>query len=130
MSLVKTSIMVFYLNIFGTKRSFRVSVAITMTIVWLWAISVVLETLLLCRPLAFNWDTTIPGGGCGNRNATYVLGLGRRLDLLDCLWLLNGETFRTDTGGEAMSNKPAPACSGAPSEEWPVPPSTDSQSSP
>ncbi|KAL4926651.1 uncharacterized protein BDV17DRAFT_293229 [Aspergillus undulatus] len=73
MSLVKTSIMVFYLNIFGTKRSFRVSVAITMTIVWLWAISVVLETLLLCRPLAFNWDTTIPGGGCGNRNATYVV---------------------------------------------------------
>ncbi|KAL4872807.1 hypothetical protein BDV12DRAFT_193145 [Aspergillus spectabilis] len=53
-SCVKTSIMVFYLNIFGTKRSFRISVAITMTIVWLWAISVVLETLLLCRPLAFN----------------------------------------------------------------------------
>ncbi|KAL4789422.1 hypothetical protein BDV19DRAFT_397043 [Aspergillus venezuelensis] len=73
MSLVKTSIMVFYLKIFGTKKSFRISVGITMTIVWLWAISVVLETLLLCRPLAFNWDTTIPGGSCGNRNATYVV---------------------------------------------------------
>ncbi|KAL5339806.1 hypothetical protein BJX70DRAFT_139713 [Aspergillus crustosus] len=73
MSLVKTSIMVFYLNIFGSKRSFRMGVAITMTIVWLWAISVILETLLLCRPLAFNWDITLEGGKCGNRNATYVV---------------------------------------------------------
>ncbi|KAL4806820.1 hypothetical protein BDV18DRAFT_159989 [Aspergillus unguis] len=73
MSLVKTSIMLFYLSIFGTKRSFRISTTITMVIVWLWAISVILETMLLCRPLAYNWDTTIPGGKCGNRNATYVV---------------------------------------------------------
>lgn len=43
-----------------------------MTIVWMWAVSVILETFLLCRPLAYNWDTSI-AGTCGNRNATYVV---------------------------------------------------------
>ncbi|PLN79473.1 hypothetical protein BDW42DRAFT_172895 [Aspergillus taichungensis] len=72
MGLVKTSMMLFFMRIFGTKRSFQISVGIVMTIVWLWAISVILETVLLCRPLAFNWDTTIPGGTCGDRNGTFV----------------------------------------------------------
>ncbi|KAJ9283599.1 hypothetical protein DTO027B5_9056 [Paecilomyces variotii] len=72
MSLVKTSIMLFFFRIFGTKRSFRISVAVVMVIVWMWAVSVILETLLLCRPLAYNWDATIDGV-CGERNATYVV---------------------------------------------------------
>lgn len=38
----------------------------------MWAISVILEALLLCRPFAFNWDPTIPGGVCGDRNRVYV----------------------------------------------------------
>jgi hypothetical protein len=33
--------------------------------------SVVLETFLLCRPLAYNWDTSIKGT-CGQRNTVYV----------------------------------------------------------
>jgi hypothetical protein len=37
----------------------------------MWAISVVLETFLLCRPLTYNWDTTIKGT-CGQRNDVYV----------------------------------------------------------
>ncbi|KAJ5946441.1 hypothetical protein N7454_003280 [Penicillium verhagenii] len=72
LALVKTSIMTFYLRIFGTKRSFRIQVAITMTIVWCWSASVILETFLLCRPLKYNWDTSI-AGVCGDRNATYVV---------------------------------------------------------
>lgn len=72
MSLVKSSITMFYYNIFGTKKSFKISVIVVMIIVWLWAISVVLETLLLCRPLAYNWDTSIDGE-CGERNATFVV---------------------------------------------------------
>lgn len=64
--------MLFYFRIFGSKRSFRISIAVTMTIVWMWAASVILETFLLCRPLAYNWDTSIDGT-CGNRNATYVV---------------------------------------------------------
>lgn len=73
MSLIKSSIMLFFARIFGTKKSFKISVAVVMTIVWMWAVSVILETFLLCRPLAFNWDPTLPGGSCGNRNATYVI---------------------------------------------------------
>ncbi|KAJ6031354.1 hypothetical protein N7540_002086 [Penicillium herquei] len=72
LALIKTSIMTFYLRIFGTNRSFRIQVAITMTIVWMWSASVILETFLLCRPLKYNWDTSI-SGVCGNRNATYVI---------------------------------------------------------
>ncbi|KAJ5175433.1 uncharacterized protein N7482_001310 [Penicillium canariense] len=72
LGLIKTSIMLFYMRIFGLKASFRACVWITMTIVWMWAVSVILETFLLCRPLAYNWDISIPGT-CGNRNATYVV---------------------------------------------------------
>ncbi|KAJ6134358.1 hypothetical protein N7523_000680 [Penicillium sp. IBT 18751x] len=72
LGLIKSSIMLFYLRIFGTKKSSRISILVTMTIVWMWAVSVILETFLLCRPLAYNWDTSI-AGTCGNRNATYVV---------------------------------------------------------
>ncbi|KAL8814159.1 MAG: hypothetical protein Q9223_006600 [Gallowayella weberi] len=37
-----------------------------------WAISVFLETFLLCRPFAYNWDPTIKDFTCGNRNAAYI----------------------------------------------------------
>ncbi|KAL3711675.1 hypothetical protein TMatcc_000366 [Talaromyces marneffei ATCC 18224] len=64
--------MLFYFRIFSAKQSFRISVFVTMVIVWAWSVSVILETFLLCRPLAYNWDITIPGT-CGDRNATYVV---------------------------------------------------------
>ena len=25
----------------------------------------------MCTPLSYNWDTTVPGGHCGNQNAGY-----------------------------------------------------------
>jgi len=68
---VKSSMVFFYLRIFGTKRAFRISAYATITFIVLWAISVVLETFLLCRPLAYNWDQTIKGT-CGDRNTVYV----------------------------------------------------------
>ncbi|MCJ1463900.1 hypothetical protein MMC07_002509 [Pseudocyphellaria aurata] len=33
---------------------------------------VVLETLLLCRPLAYNWNPTIPGGHCADRPKAWL----------------------------------------------------------
>ncbi|KAH9219105.1 hypothetical protein DL95DRAFT_457573 [Leptodontidium sp. 2 PMI_412] len=39
----------------------------------LWAISTTLITFLICRPLAFNWDPTIVGGVCGDRNTVFVI---------------------------------------------------------
>jgi hypothetical protein len=38
----------------------------------MWAVSVTLEALLLCRPLAANWDPTTQGGVCGDRDTVYV----------------------------------------------------------
>jgi hypothetical protein len=69
--LIKTSLVVFYIRIFGNAPNFRLSAYIAIGVLVAWAISVVLETFLLCRPLAFNWDTTIKGV-CGNRNTVYV----------------------------------------------------------
>lgn len=35
------------------------------------AIAIVLQTFLICQPFAFSWDTTIPGGHCGNQFEGY-----------------------------------------------------------
>ncbi|KAF2139197.1 uncharacterized protein K452DRAFT_232914, partial [Aplosporella prunicola CBS 121167] len=70
--LIKTSLMVLYLRIFGKIGHIRIIIAVVMVIVWGWAFSIVIEGFLLCRPLAFNWDQTLPGGVCGDRNAAFV----------------------------------------------------------
>lgn len=62
----------FYYRIFGSTPSFRISAIVAIGILIAWAISIVLETFLLCRPLAFNWNPTIEGGVCGDRNTVYV----------------------------------------------------------
>ena len=36
---------------------------------WLYDI---LVAFLICHPLAFNWDQTIPSGHCGNEIAAYI----------------------------------------------------------
>ncbi|KAL3420924.1 integral membrane protein [Phlyctema vagabunda] len=69
--LIKVSIVIFYMRIFGLARGFRMSAYIAIGILVAWALSVILETFLLCRPLAFNWDPTIDGV-CGDRNTVYV----------------------------------------------------------
>ncbi|KAI1101969.1 hypothetical protein F4804DRAFT_314559 [Jackrogersella minutella] len=69
---IKWSILLFYQQIFGNNKSAKWFARATMVIVFLWMISVVLETFLLCRPLAYNWDTSIEGT-CGDRNTVYVV---------------------------------------------------------
>ena len=58
--------------IYGTDRAFRRSVWIVSTIILLWAMHIILETFLICRPLSMNWDPT-PNGTCGDRNAMFVV---------------------------------------------------------
>lgn len=36
-------------------------------------LSVFLETFLLCHPVQFNWDKSIPNGRCNNQNIAYLL---------------------------------------------------------
>lgn len=35
--------------------------------------SVLLEAFVLCKPVSYNWDKTIPGGRCANENLAYLL---------------------------------------------------------
>lgn len=62
----------FFVRIFGAKRSFNISVAVVLCIVWAWAIMVILECFLLCRPFAYNWDKSV-GGSCGDRRAAFIV---------------------------------------------------------
>lgn len=70
--LIKTSIMALYWRLFGSKSSFRTAVYVVGSIIWAWGISVVLASFLLCTPLEFNWNPTLPGGKCANRNAAFI----------------------------------------------------------
>lgn len=70
---VKLAVLRFYNRMFAPSKWVTWGVRVTAAAVILWMVSVVLETFLLCRPLAFNWDTTIPGGVCGDRNAVFVI---------------------------------------------------------
>ena len=71
MGLIKSSIMMFYLRMFGSDRTLRKGVWIVMTITWLWVTSEVLGTFLMCRPINYNWDLTVKGT-CGSRTAGFV----------------------------------------------------------
>ncbi|KAL9014999.1 MAG: hypothetical protein Q9173_000376 [Seirophora scorigena] len=67
----KFSLLTFYVRIFAI-RTFRILAYMVAAIVSAWALSVFLETFLLCRPFAYNWDPTITDFTCGNRNAAYI----------------------------------------------------------
>lgn len=38
----------------------------------LWGLAGFLQIILLCRPIQFNWDKTIPNGTCGSYEKAYV----------------------------------------------------------
>ncbi|KAL7622877.1 hypothetical protein AAE478_006556 [Parahypoxylon ruwenzoriense] len=69
---IKWSILLFYQRVFGASRPVQWYTRATMVVVFLWMVSVILETFLLCRPLAYNWDTSIEGT-CGDRNTVFVI---------------------------------------------------------
>lgn len=60
-----------YISIFRV-RSFRIAAYVATAVSVCWFVSVFLEEMLLCRPLAFNWDPSIKGGRCANRPAAYL----------------------------------------------------------
>ncbi|KAJ6131223.1 hypothetical protein N7523_001683 [Penicillium sp. IBT 18751x] len=72
LGLVKTSIALFMVRIFGTKDGFKTGVIVALSVVWAWVISIILEAFLLCRPFRYNWDASV-GGTCGNRPAAFMV---------------------------------------------------------
>lgn len=71
LGLIKTSICLFYIRIFFVK-SFRIATWIVIGFIVSWGIMVILTGLLMCRPFAFNWDQTIPGGECADQKSTFL----------------------------------------------------------
>ncbi|MCJ1402686.1 hypothetical protein MMC11_005907 [Xylographa trunciseda] len=69
---VKMSILLFYVRIFNVP-AFKLVAKVLMVFVVLWGSSVILCAFLLCKPFAFNWDQTIPGGSCGNQILSYII---------------------------------------------------------
>ncbi|CAG8904107.1 unnamed protein product [Penicillium egyptiacum] len=70
LSCTKISILFLYLSIFPVTWVVRVSWA-TMALIVGWTIGTILAGCLICRPFAFNWDQTIPGGSCGNQVTSF-----------------------------------------------------------
>ncbi|MCJ1285448.1 hypothetical protein MMC26_004788 [Xylographa opegraphella] len=52
-------------------RPFRVAAYTIMGLSIVYGFAVLLETLLICKPIAFNWDTTIEGGSCANQTQAF-----------------------------------------------------------
>ena len=58
------SILLFYIRLFGVRKAFRYSVFAIMAATGAWGIAVFFATLFQCKPIAGNWDKTIPGSHC------------------------------------------------------------------
>ena len=69
----KLAILALYLRLF-TPRPYRLAVYALSAIVVLTGIATPIATLSLCRPFAYNWNQSIPGGKCANKNALYLWG--------------------------------------------------------
>jgi hypothetical protein len=74
LAMAKLSALSLYLRLFGLLTWVRLHIWFLTAIIYGWAISLILASLLICHPFPYNWDISILGGNCGNRNAVYVAG--------------------------------------------------------
>src|ERR1700722_19997166 len=70
-SLVKLSILFFYLRLFTVNEKVRLTTNICIVIVFLWIIGNILQVFLICRPFRSFYDITV-NGICGNRVGTFI----------------------------------------------------------
>ncbi|KAF2194601.1 hypothetical protein K469DRAFT_546374, partial [Zopfia rhizophila CBS 207.26] len=70
--LIKVSICLFYNRIFPFRWFLIASWTVIGSIVG-WSVAIVMTAFVACQPLAYFWDTTIPGGKCiPNQTAPYI----------------------------------------------------------
>ncbi|KAJ5932190.1 hypothetical protein N7516_006679 [Penicillium verrucosum] len=72
LSCTKVSILFLYLSIFPVTWVVRISWT-TMGVIVAWTVGTILAGCLICRPFAYNWDQTIPGGSCGNQVTSFTV---------------------------------------------------------
>ncbi|KAL1862613.1 hypothetical protein Daus18300_008410 [Diaporthe australafricana] len=70
--LPKVSILILYTRVF-TMRLFITAARVTGVLILLLGLATVLGALLQCRPFAYNWDQTIPGGRCGDQVLSFKI---------------------------------------------------------
>ncbi|KAF2464529.1 uncharacterized protein BDR25DRAFT_155204, partial [Lindgomyces ingoldianus] len=66
----KLSILCLYMKIF-TRRRYRTAAYATGLIILLTGLTMIIADFTMCRPFAYFWDKTIPGGKCVNLMAAY-----------------------------------------------------------
>jgi hypothetical protein len=71
-SFIKISVLHLYITIFPSRNFVKVCYGF-MALTGAYCLAVILEALLLCRPLAFNWDKTIPDGVCGDNQLGFLV---------------------------------------------------------
>lgn len=65
---VRVSILLAYTHIFSVQP-FRVVCYGILVLNLAYFAAVILQTFLICRPIAYSWDLSIPGGSCGNQKS-------------------------------------------------------------
>ncbi len=66
----KLAILCLYKRVFST-RAYRYSIYAIGSIVIMTCVAGVILSLAICRPIAYNWDQSIPTGRCGDKLASY-----------------------------------------------------------
>jgi hypothetical protein len=96
---IKLSILDLYIKIFQNRTFICICYAYMASQV-IWFIGGLLNTTLMCRPLAFWWDKSIPGGKCGSLLKSYyaahiiifIMDFGLALLPVPILWNLQMDT--------------------------------------
>ncbi|CAN8097101.1 unnamed protein product [Discula destructiva] len=72
LTMTKMSVLLFYCKVFAVTKV-NLAAKITMVFVALLGTSGFLSTMLVCRPFAYNWDLSLPGGYCGSQSAVFAV---------------------------------------------------------
>ncbi|KAK7926657.1 hypothetical protein PG985_003655 [Apiospora marii] len=73
LALLKTSVLCFYLRVFGkAPGGLRRVIQELLGVVGAWTLAFTLALAFVCHPLPFRWDPTVPGGSCGSQTALYA----------------------------------------------------------
>lgn len=64
MIFAKLAIILFLRRVVGINRSSRMALDILAVLVVIWGASNFFYTIWFCKPIAYYWDRTIPGGSC------------------------------------------------------------------
>lgn len=86
---VKIGILLLYLAIFRSNRTFKVATYILLALVFCFGLSVIVAGLAMCRPMAKMWNPSI-AGTCVDRLLFFIVtsGINMGFDVVILVWPL------------------------------------------